>query len=115
MPTIDEYLKNVTPSQKDKLERVRTIVRQVVPEAEEVISYGIPAFKYNKQYLIYFAAFKNHMSIFPASDEMIEAIGEELDTFRTSKGTLQFTEDNPIPEPIIKEIVIHRLHSISKN
>ena len=113
MSAIDEYLKNVSTPQKAALERVRKVVKQIVPDAEEVISYGMPAFKVNKQYLIYFAAFKNHMSIFPTADPMIAAIGE-LSKFRTSKGTLQFTEDNPIPEPLIKEIITHRLKALQK-
>lgn len=108
MNPIDDYLKNVKPSQKAELERVRKIIKQIVPEAEETISYGMPTFKYNKKYLIYFAAFKNHMSIFPASDSMIAEIGE-LAKFRKSKGTLQFTEANPISDELLKQIVLHQL------
>ncbi len=115
MSAIDEYLKNATPSQKAMLERFRKIIKQIVPEAEEVISYGIPMFKYNETYLIYFAFFKNHMSIYPASDAMIKAIGPELAKFRTSKGTLQFTEDSPIPEPILSKIILFRLADITKS
>lgn len=115
MATIDEYLdKQASPSQRVVLERIRKLVKQLVPDAEEVISYGIPTFKYNRTYLLYMAAFKSHLSVFPASDEMIEAVGEELAKFRTSKGTLRFTEKNPIPEPMLKKIILFRLGSITK-
>lgn len=114
MSAIDEYLAaNATPAQKARLERVRDIVKQIVPESEETISYGVPTLKYKKKNLIHFGAFKDHMSIFPASDEMIKEIGE-LAKFRTSKGTLQFTEDNPIPEPTIKKIVLKLLDDLQK-
>ncbi|HEV7454077.1 MAG TPA: DUF1801 domain-containing protein [Candidatus Saccharimonadales bacterium] len=113
MPTIDDYLTKVTPSQKAEFERIRAIVRQLVPDAEEVISYGMPAFKYNKQYVIWFGAFKNHMSIFP-TPHPIEEMKGKLDKFAVAKGTLQFTEQDPIPESTLKEIITTRLKSISK-
>lgn len=113
MSVIDEYLANISPSQKDELEKIRSTVKRLVPEAEEVISYGMPVFKYNKHYLIGFAAFKDHMSIFPGSGP-IEAVGDKLSTFKTSKGTVQFTVDHPIPETLIKEIVSHCLLGIPK-
>lgn len=109
---IYEYLQNLTHGQKAEFERVRRLVKQLTPDAEELISYGVPTFKYKKRPLIYFAAFKNHMSIYPVSDDMIEEIGQELAKFRTGKGTLQFTEDNPIPDELIKKFVAHRLKNI---
>jgi uncharacterized protein YdhG (YjbR/CyaY superfamily) len=95
MSVIDEYLKKVKPSQRAELERVRGIVKQLVPEAEETISYGMPTFKVNNKVLIYFAAYKNHMSIFPR--------------------TIKFTEEKPLPESVIKEIVLNRLKTITKS
>ena len=114
MPLIDEYLEKIDDSQKAELERIRKIVKQTVPEAEETISYGMPAFKYNKKYLIGFAAFKNHMSIFPTSSP-IEAVKQKLDKFELAKGTIQFTKDNPVPESIIQEILNIRLDDISRS
>ena len=113
MSVIDDYLKNVSGPQKDQLERVRKIVRQAVPDAKEVISYGIPAFKYQNKYLIGFAAFKDHLSLFPAAGP-IEALKDKLGKFKLSKGTIQFTIDNPISESIIKQLVNKRLDDISK-
>ncbi len=114
MSVIDEYLERVDPLQKAGLGRLRTIVKNIVPEAEEVMSYGMPAFKYKNRILIYFAAFKDHMSLFPASDQAIESIGEDLGKFRTSKGTFQFTTDKPIPEPLLKAFITFRMESIAK-
>lgn len=114
MTVIDEYLKNVSFPQREELERVRKIIKQLVPDAEESISYGMPVFKYNNQYLIWFAAFKDHMSIFPMPSS-IEAMGDKLSKFKTSKGTIQFTLDNPIPEPLLKEIILSRLKSVTKS
>lgn len=94
MSVIDDYLRTVPEAQKRELERIRRIVKQVVPEAEEVLSYGMPTFRLEKKYLIHFAAFKKHMSIFP--------------------GTIRFTEDNPPAESVIVDIVLTRLAQISE-
>ena len=67
MNKIDEYLHNLAQPERNALECIRQIVREMVPNAEEVISYGIPGFKYNDKYLLGFAAFKNHLSLFPTS------------------------------------------------
>lgn len=112
MSVIDDYLLHTTPAQKGSLEHIRELVKQAAPEAEEVISYGVPAFKINKHPLLYMGAFRDHMSIFPASDGMLEAI-PEIGSFRTSKGTLQFTETNPIPDKILERIISYRLGTIS--
>ena len=114
MSDVDEYLKTATESQKAFFKKFKEIVKQVVPDAEESISYGIPTFKYKKKPLIYWGAFSTHMSIFPASDSMVLELGEALGKFRVSKGTLRFTEAKPIPESLLKEIVKHRLKIISE-
>ena len=94
MSAIDDYLSDVTEPQRSELERVRKIVQDVVPAGtEEVLGYGMPTFRYRGKSLIHFAAFKNHMSIFP--------------------GTIRFTADSPVPEQIIQRIVQDRLAEIS--
>jgi uncharacterized protein YdhG (YjbR/CyaY superfamily) len=110
--TVDSYLTRITPTQKAEYERIRQIVKQAVPEATEYLGYGVPAFKFKGKPLLYFGAFQRHMSLYPASDEMIAVVGNGLDKLRTSKGTLRFTEDNPIPEPVLREIVAYRLATI---
>jgi len=114
MSIIDDYLEKVTGPQRAELERVRRVVKEVVPEAKEVISYGMPGFKYNNKYLVGFAAFKDHMSLFPTSGP-VEALKEKLGKFELSKGTIQFTLDNPLPDSLIQEILSQRLADISKD
>ncbi len=111
MSVIDDYLEEINILQRTELERIRRIVIQRVPDAEEVISYGMPAFKYNGKYLIGFAVFKNHLSLFPTAGP-IEALKERLNGFKLSKGTIQFTVDNHISEPMIKKIIDIRIANI---
>jgi uncharacterized protein YdhG (YjbR/CyaY superfamily) len=115
MTPIDAYLEQVDPNQKTVLLKLRNLIRQMVPDAEESISYGVPTFKYQKRPLIYMAAFKDHMSLYPASDAMIESIGPDVASFRTSKGTLQFTVNRQIPDSILKRIITFRLQSLTSN
>lgn len=114
MSETDKYLSKVNATQRTELERVRKIVKQTVPDAEEVITYGMPGFKYKKKYLIAYAPFKNHMSIFPGSTTS-ESIKSKLSEFKQSKGTIQFTLEKSIPEPILIEIVKDRVKAIDKN
>jgi len=104
---IDAYLKGVDAEKRRFLEHIRSMVHELVPDAEEVISYGMPAFKLNKQPLLYFAAFKNHMSLFPAGDTDIAQL-HGASKFHTSKGTLQFTVEEPIPDELLRSIILFR-------
>lgn len=108
MSLIDQYLDRLEPPQKNELERVRNVIKKLAPDAVEVISYGMPVFKFKNKYLIGFAAFKNHMSLFPGEIPP-EMLNEELSKFKRSKGTIQFTIDNPVPESIIRELINKRL------
>lgn len=112
---VDRYLKGVEPRQRAELERIRKTVQRLAPEAVESISYGMPTFKLTERPLIHFAAFKNHMSIFPASARVMKNMGEKLKDFHTSKGTLQFTIDKPIPDTVLKELITERKAEISGN
>lgn len=112
MSVVDDYLIKVDAPQRAALERVRAIVKQAVPEAEEVISYGMPGFKYKKKYLFGYAEFKDHLSLFPTATP-VEALKEKLGGFELSKGTVQFTVEHPVPEDIIKELVSVRVNAIT--
>lgn len=114
MSKVDEYLKNINPSQKTHYDRIRSIVMKHVPAAEVTVSYGIPTFKYKGKYVIYFAAFKNHMSVYPVSEKLVEKFGNEVERFRTGKGTLQFSEENPIPNHLIEAMVRLRVEELKK-
>jgi uncharacterized protein YdhG (YjbR/CyaY superfamily) len=91
------------------LQKVRTTIRSVVPpETTEEISYGIPSFRY-KGGLVAYAAFKKHCSFFPMSASLIETMKDSLEEYRTSKGTLQFPLDKPLPSTLVKRIVKARV------
>ena len=105
--TVDEYISAV-PSEEARaaLRRLRQVIREEAPEAVECISYGMPGYKQNG-YLLGFAAFKSHCSLFPGGTAM--EFADRLDGFKISKGTIQFTPDRPIPEPMVREIIRARL------
>lgn len=104
---IDDYLNRQSAEVKAALQRIRSIISEVVPAAEECISYGMPAFRYHGQ-LVYFAAFKDHCSFFPGGGDIIDLFGEQLKDFKTSKGTIQFTIDQPIATSVLKSIINER-------
>lgn len=111
MSVIDDFLKDVPDPQKVELERVRQIIKSTVPDAEETISYAMPAFKYKGKPLVYFNAFKDHMSLFPTSKPTM-VLADRLKDYKVSKGTIQFTADKPLPEELIQEILQVRLQEI---
>lgn len=100
---IDEYLTTLPEDKRQVLEALRQTIKEAAPEAEEVISYMMPTFKYHGT-LVHFAAFKNHYSLFPGGT-LVERFKEELKPFKTSKGTISFTDDNPLPTALVKKIV----------
>jgi uncharacterized protein YdhG (YjbR/CyaY superfamily) len=103
MSIIDEFLKLTPTAQRAELERIRTIIKRVCPDAEEVITYAMPGFKYRSKYLVAFASFNDHMSLFPGA-LAIDQLKDELRGFKCSKGTIQFTLENPLPEKLVEEI-----------
>jgi uncharacterized protein YdhG (YjbR/CyaY superfamily) len=106
--TIDEYLAALDGDKRAALEKLRKTIKSAAPDAAECISYGIPAFKYRGM-LVYFAAFKDHCSFFPASTAVIEAFKDELKSYSTSKGTIRFHTDKPLPDALIKKMVKARI------
>jgi uncharacterized protein YdhG (YjbR/CyaY superfamily) len=104
----DEYLAAVPEPARGILNKIRGVIRSVAPlEATETISYRIPAFKY-KGVLVWFAAFSNHCSLFPGSS-VIEAFKNDLKGFSTSKGTIQFPLNKPLPVALVKKLVKARI------
>jgi uncharacterized protein YdhG (YjbR/CyaY superfamily) len=97
---------------KTKLNELYKLISSLVPkEATEVISYGIPTFKFKGKNLIHFGGAKNHVAIYPGA-EPIAYFNQELKKFKISKGTVQFKLSEPLPEEIINKIIIHRLNKI---
>src|SRR5215469_18747585 len=106
--SVDEYLAGVPEPARSTLKKMRAAIRSAVPpEATETISYRIPAFKY-KGVLVWFAAFSDHCSLFPTA-AVIEAFKNELKGYSTSKGTIHFPIDRPLPTALIKKLVKARV------
>ena len=106
--TVDDYLAAVPEPARAALLVLRAIIRDAAPGATEQISYGMPAFKQGRP-LVAYAAFKHHCSLFGMSAALFDAMGDELAGWRTSKGTIQFTPDRPLPEALVRKIVRARL------
>jgi len=107
--TMDEYMARVPEPARTTLSKVRAIIRSVVPaETTEVISYGIPTFRY-KGALVAFAAFKNHCSLFPLGSSALDAMQADFKPYRVAKGTLHFPTDEPMPARLLKKLVKARI------
>jgi uncharacterized protein YdhG (YjbR/CyaY superfamily) len=107
--TVDEYLSNVPEPARSTLKHIRVVIKSVVPkDTTEVISYRIPMFKYNGM-LVGYAAFAKHCSLFPTGSGVIEKFAEELKGYKTSRGTIQFPFDKPLPDALVKKIVKQRV------
>jgi uncharacterized protein YdhG (YjbR/CyaY superfamily) len=107
--SVDEYLGRVPEPARSTLNKVRRAIRSVVPpQATEAISYGIPMFKY-QGLLVGFAAFSKHCSLFPTSMAVMKAFKNELKGYQTSKGTIRFPVDKPLPAALVKKLVKARL------
>ncbi|GGC32458.1 hypothetical protein GCM10011386_25770 [Parapedobacter defluvii] len=106
--TVNQYLTSIgEDSKRALLERLRAIIKQAVPEADEVISYKMPTYKYNG-ILIYFAAWKNHWALYPANATLKETFKEELSRYKQTKGAIHFPWEEPLPEALITRLVKKR-------
>jgi len=104
---IDEYIAQFPGDVQEKLREIRQAIREEAPEAEETISYGIPAFRQNG-ILVYFAAFRDHLSFFPTSSG-VAAFRGELAGYHTSRGTIRFPLGTPTPLDLVRKIVRFRV------
>lgn len=111
--TIDEYIGRCSIEVQVMLEKIRKTIRKAAPKAEESISYHIPAYKLNGKPLIYFAAYKNHIGLYPAPRNN-EQFKEELAAYEGGKGTIQLPLEKPIPLNLISRIVEFRRQEIMK-
>jgi len=106
---IDQYIATFPNETQAILQQIRSIIKKVAPKADEKISYGIPTFNLNGTYLIYFAAYKKHIALYPVPSK-IETIGKEFTSYKTSgKGTIQFQLNEPMPYHLITKIVKYKL------
>jgi uncharacterized protein YdhG (YjbR/CyaY superfamily) len=106
---IDDYLASLEEPKRSTLTTLRHSILDVVPEAEQCISYGLPAFRVRGQVIAGFGAFKNHLSYLPHSGSVFPAVGDEVTKYKTSSGALQFPIDVPLPQSLVKKLVTTRL------
>lgn len=102
---VDEYIQSFPKGVQLKLEELRKIIKEEIPGAEETISYKMPTYKLNGKYVVYFAGWKNHISIYPISSAMEKSIKGLLEYKISGKGTIQFPNDKLLPSSLIRQIV----------
>jgi uncharacterized protein YdhG (YjbR/CyaY superfamily) len=107
--SVEEYLAALPEEPRAALEKLRKTIKAAAPGATETISYQMPAFKDRGRFLVSYAAFKNHCSLFPASKAVLEELGEELKPYFSGKGTIRFQADKPLPDALVKKIVKVRI------
>jgi uncharacterized protein YdhG (YjbR/CyaY superfamily) len=107
--TIDEYLAAVTDDQRAALEKLRKTIRAAAPKAEECISYQLAAFRLNGKPLLAFGATANHCAFYPMSSSAVAAHQDELKAYDTSKGTIRFQPDKPLPVALVRKLVKARI------
>jgi uncharacterized protein YdhG (YjbR/CyaY superfamily) len=109
LAAVEAYLAKVPEPARTTLEKMRATIRAAAPkDADECISYGMPAFRY-KGALVGYAAFKQHCSFFPMSASLLDDFAEDVKNYRTAKGTLQFESDKPLPAALVKKMVKARV------
>lgn len=110
---IDEYIAQYSPDIQTKLEEIRTIIKSVLPaDAEEIMSYGMPAYRTTKN-VVYFGAAKNHLGFYPGSKTVNDFFANELTSYKTTKGSIHFPYTEDLPAELIKTIVQYRLDEIN--
>ncbi len=110
---VDQYLRGLEEPKRSTLESLRRTILEIVPEAEEVISYRVPAFRVGGKTVAGFAAFKNHLSYLPFSGSVIEQLPDELDRYTTTKSSVHFPTDHPLPKALVKKLIQVRLADIA--
>ena len=105
--TVEEYISTFPPKTKKFLKEIRTTIKQAAPQAEEAISYNMPAFKLHGM-LVWYAGYKEHIGLYPKT-AVIQAFKKDLEGYKLSKGTIQFPLDHPLPVDLITRIIKHRI------
>ncbi|WP_414470174.1 iron chaperone [Methanobacterium sp. ACI-7] len=106
--TVDDYLASVSKKDREVLENLRNTIKSAAPQSEEVISYGIPTYKY-KGPLVHFAAFKNYLSFYGINKSLLDTFKDELKDYKISGTTVHFTAEKPLSEEFVRKIVKKRI------
>ena len=111
---IDEYLRAVEEPKRSTLQTLRRTILEIVPQAEQVISYRLPAFRVQGETVAGFAAFKNHLSYLPFSGSVLPQLADQLAGYAMTKSALHFPVDRPLPRALVKELIATRLAEIGR-
>jgi uncharacterized protein YdhG (YjbR/CyaY superfamily) len=103
--TVDEYLATLPEDRRAVLQQLRRLVTAAAPDAEEAIAYGMPALRSQGRFLLSYDAYKSHYSLFPASDAVVEGLGDAVRPYLAGRGTIRFPAAKPIPEDLVTRIV----------
>jgi uncharacterized protein YdhG (YjbR/CyaY superfamily) len=106
---VDEYLRGVEEPKRSTLEALRRTILEIVPDAEQVISYRVPAFRVRGKTVAGFAAFKNHLSYLPFSGSVLPRLADELEGYTMTKSALHFPVDRPLPKTLVKKLISSRI------
>jgi uncharacterized protein YdhG (YjbR/CyaY superfamily) len=113
VPAVDDYFNSLDASTRAAFEHIRDLVIEIAPEAEQGTSYGMAALTYNQKPLLAFLPAKHHLSIFPFSSQVVDAVRGQLAAFELSRGTIRFTAATPLPDEVVRDIVRHRIQQIT--
>jgi uncharacterized protein YdhG (YjbR/CyaY superfamily) len=108
-PRVDAYLAKLPPDQRALLEGVRARIRELVPAAEDTVSYDMPAFRLHGRFLVSYAGWKRHCSLYPLTDSFQAAHAGELEAFGRTKGSIHFTAAKPLPPKVLDELILARV------
>ena len=106
---VDEYLRRIEEPKRSTLEALRRTILEIVPDAEQVISYRVPAFRIDGETVAGFAAFRDHLSYLPFSGSVLSDLADELQGYTTTKSALHFPVDRPLPKTLVKKLIAVRL------
>ena len=111
---IDAYLANLDQPKRSTLEQLRQTILSIIPETEECISYGMPAFRLHGKVVAGFAAFRNHLSYLPHSGSVLGELADELAGYAMTKSSLHFKIDQPLPDPLVKRLIEARMSQLGE-
>jgi len=111
---IDAYLEGLDEPRRSTLQQLRETILEIVPDAEQCISYGLPAFRVHGRVVAGFAAFKNHLSYLPHSGSVLPELGDDFAGYGGTRGSLHFPIDRPLPKPLVEKLIATRLRQISE-
>ena len=106
---VDEYLRGIEEPKRSTLQALRRTILEIVPDAEQVISYRVPAFRVRGKTVAGFAAFQNHLSYLPFSGSVLSQLADELEGYTMTKSALHFAVDRPLPKTLVKKLIATRL------